>query len=127
MKITYLTHFFPPEVGSSQSRVWEMCQRLFWSGNEVNVITTFPHFPLGRIFDGYKNRLRSKELLEELNVYRTWTFAAANKGFAFRMLDHLAFCASSLFAVPCVRGTEALIVDMPPLFLSGTARVMARP
>ncbi len=126
MKITYLTHFFPPEVGSSQSRVWEMCQRLLRSGNDVNVITTFPHFPLGRIFDGYRNKLIVKEQLDGLPVHRTYTFAAANKGFAFRLMDHLAFCASSLVATPYVRGTEALIVDMPPLFLSGAARVMAR-
>jgi len=103
-----------------------MSQRLLRSGNDVNVITTFPHFPLGRIFDGYKNKLIMKEHLERLAVHRTYTFAAANKGFAFRLMDHLAFCASSLVATPYVRGTEALIVDMPPLFLSGAARVMAR-
>ena len=52
MHILFLTHYFPPEVGAPQARIFETCRQLVELGHEVTVLTGFPHYPGGRIFDG---------------------------------------------------------------------------
>lgn len=125
MNITLLTHYFPPETGAPQTRIWELCQRLAHSGNRIRVVTTFPHYPAGKLYPGFKNKLFLKRQLEDIEVYRTYTYITPNKGFVKRLMNHLSFCVSSFLAIPYVRDTEALIVEMPPLFLGATARLVA--
>lgn len=65
MHILFLSDNFPPEVNAPATRTWEhICE---WEklGAKVTVITCAPNFPKGRVFEGHKNRLYSKEKLSE--------------------------------------------------------------
>ena len=80
MKILFLTDNFPPEVNAPATRTFEHCTEWVKQGAEVTVITCFPNFPQGKIYEGYKNKLYQKESINGITVIRVWSFMAANKG-----------------------------------------------
>jgi len=54
MKILILTQYFPPEVGASQTRLYETVKALQRCALDVEVFTSMPSYPRGEIFDDYK-------------------------------------------------------------------------
>ena len=61
MKILFLTDNFPPEVNAPATRTFEHCTEWVKQGAEVTVITCFPNFPQGKIYEGYKNKLYQRK------------------------------------------------------------------
>lgn len=118
-----LTHYFPPEIGAPQSRLYELAVRLIQAGTRVTVVTGFPNYPTGRVADGYGGRFFMEEDLEGIHVLRTWVFATPNRGFALRLLNHFSFMLSSLAALPRLGAVDVVFVESPPLFL-GVAGIL---
>jgi hypothetical protein len=48
LRATFLTHYFPPEVGPAQLRLFELAKRLIQAGKTVTVLTGFSQLPHGR-------------------------------------------------------------------------------
>lgn len=116
MHILLLTDNFPPEVNAPASRSHEHCRDWVKQGHRVTVITGAPNFPAGRVYEGYKNRLWSRELVDGIDVIRVWTFITANAGIALRTLDFASFMVSALPAALFVRKVDILIGTSPQLF-----------
>ena len=76
MRFLILTQYFPPEVGAPQVRLLAMAKELRRRGHEVDVVTAMPNYPRGEIFPAYKGRLVAHEVLDGLNVTRTWIYPA---------------------------------------------------
>ena len=91
MKILFLTDNFIPEVNAPANRTYEHCKKWVEEGMKVTVITGFPNYPEGKIYEGYKNRLFQKETIEGIHVIRVWTFMAPNSGFFKRILDYISY------------------------------------
>ena len=87
MRILFITDNFPPEVNAPATRTFEHCKEWVKSGDTVTVITCAPNFPKGKVYDGYKNKLFQKEVIEGIEVIRVWSFISANEGFVKRVLD----------------------------------------
>ena len=96
MKVLFITDNFPPESNAPATRTYEHCINWVKMNNEVTVITSFPNFPEGKVYYGYKNKLYSKESLNGINVIRVWTYITRNQGFFRRTIDHISFAFSSL-------------------------------
>ena len=95
MHILLISDNFYPETNAPASRGYEHCKIWVTQGNKVTVITSFPNYPKGKIFSGYKNKLRQKEIIDGINIIRVWTYMAPNAGVWKRMLDHMSFMISS--------------------------------
>ena len=91
MRILFLTDNFPPEVNAPASRTFAHCKNWVKHGHEVTVITCAPNFPLGKVYNGYKNKFYQKEWMEGIKVIRVWSYIAANEGFFKRTLDFISF------------------------------------
>lgn len=70
MKILVVTQYFHPET----FRVNDLCSELVERGHEVTVLTGFPQYPQGRIYDGYGFRKPYEKYwhgvkIERVNVY----------------------------------------------------------
>ena len=61
MRVCFLTHYFPPEVGAPQTRIELLARTLAARGVAVTVHTCFPHYPSGIIPAPYSNRLMARE------------------------------------------------------------------
>ena len=110
-----LTHYFPPEVGAPQARLFELARRLVALGVSVTVVTGFPNYPTGVVAEGYRGRLGMREQMEGVRVLRTWVFATPNRGFAKRLLNHFSFAMSSVFAMRRSGPADVIFVESPPL------------
>jgi glycosyltransferase involved in cell wall biosynthesis len=126
VRVTFLTHYYPPEVGAPQARIGALAAGLARGGDEVTVHTGFPNYPDGRIKPPYRNRPRTEETLDGVRVVRSAVFASPNTGFSGRLANHLSFSASALATAPTTGAAEVLVVESPPLFLAGAAIPYAR-
>lgn len=87
MHILFLTDNFYPEGNATASRVYERaCYWVKW-GHQVTVITSVPNFPVGKVFEGYKNKWYQSEIIDGIRVVRVKTFIHPNKGKVLRILD----------------------------------------
>ena len=123
MHILFLTDNFPPEVNAPASRSFEHCREWVKQGHTVTVVTGAPNFPQGKVYDGYKNKIRQVELMEGIKVIRVWTYITANEGFVRRILDYLSFMVSATFASFFVR-KPALVIGTSPQFFTACAACM---
>ena len=124
MKIIFLTDNFPPEVNAPATRTFEHCTEWVKQGAEVTVITCFPNFPQGKIYEGYKNKLYQKESINGITVIRVWSFMAANKGVIKRLLDFNSY-AIMAFIVGVFCRTDLIIGTSPQFFTAISARFLS--
>jgi len=97
IKILFLSDNYPPEVNAPASRTYEHIQQWIRNGAEVTIITCAPNFPHGKVFEGYRNRLFFKEIVDGVTVIRVWSYITANEGFAKRILDYISYSITSFF------------------------------
>ena len=97
---------------------------LFRSGAEVTVITCFPNFPGGKIYEGYRHKLYRKETIEGIKVIRLWTYVAANKGIVRRSLDYLSFGVISFF-VGLFSSFDVIVATSPQFFTAVSAGMIS--
>ena len=120
MRILFITDNFPPEINAPANRTFEHCREWVKLGAEVTVITCFPNFPKGKVFEGYKNSWRKEEVIEGIRVIRVWSFITANNGFVKRILDYISFGVSSFLNGLFIK-TDLIIGTSPQFFSAMSA------
>ncbi len=123
MKILFLTDNFPPEVNAPATRTLEHCREWVKAGHEVTVITCHPNYPVGKVYDGYKNSWKTKEVVEGINVIRVWTYITSNKGFLKRILDYISFSFTSFFAGLFLK-CDVIVATSPQFFTALSGRTL---
>lgn len=123
MKILFLSHYFPPEGNAPASRVYEMAKWWVRSGHQVRVITCVPNVPLGKVYEGYRNRLYQREVVDGIEVVRVWTYLAANRGTVRRIMNYVSYMVMAIFAG--LRGPRPdLLIATSPQFFCGWAGLL---
>ncbi len=127
MRILYLSQYFPPEVGATQTRAYEMARHLVSVGHQVTMLTEVPNHPSGIIPPEYRGKLYEKSSLEGIDVIRVWVKASPEKTFASRMLFYLSYMVSAALAgLILARGRyDLLYATSPPLFVGGAALALS--
>ncbi|MFT5519472.1 MAG: colanic acid biosynthesis glycosyl transferase WcaI [Enterobacterales bacterium] len=97
MKIVFISQWYYPEP---DGRVSALAEGLVEKGHEVTVITAFPNYPQGKIYDGYKVSLFQREAINGVNVIRLPIFADHSHSVIKRMLNYLSFFLSLFFLAP---------------------------
>ncbi|MBP3193819.1 glycosyltransferase family 4 protein [Natronogracilivirga saccharolytica] len=115
MNILFITDNFPPEVNAPATRTYEHCKEWVRQGARVTVITGAPNFPQGKVFDGYKNKLYQKEVVDGIQVVRVWTYITRNQGFMRRTLDYLSFAFTS-FLAGLFQKADVIVATSPQFF-----------
>lgn len=126
MKILFLTDNFPPEVNAPASRTFEHCREWVRLGHEVTVVTGAPNFPAGKVFPGYRNRLRQVELVDGIRVVRVYTYIAPNEGVFRRTLDYLSFMVSGGIAALFAPKPDVVVGTSPQFFVAIAAYMVSR-
>lgn len=124
MRILFLTDNFPPEVNAPASRTYDHAKEWVKAGHDVTVITCFPNFPKGKVYDGYRNKLYQREQVGGINVIRVWSYIAANKGFFKRTLDFISFSITSFIAGLFVK-TDVIVATSPQFFTALSGRTLS--
>ena len=90
MKILVICQYYYPEP----FKVHDLCEALVSEGHEVDVVTSFPNYPMGEIYEGYKNGGHKDEVINGVNVHRVFTIGRKN-GFLFRIANYYAYSLAS--------------------------------
>ncbi|MEZ2744901.1 glycosyltransferase family 4 protein [Halopseudomonas bauzanensis] len=88
MRILFVSQLFDPEYsikGLSLMRHWVE------QGHEVEVVTTFPNYPTGRVFPGYKRMFKQVEEIDGVRVVRLWSHISHSKSKISRAASYLSF------------------------------------
>lgn len=97
MKILYVTQFFPPESIAAAFRAYENVMLWQSDGEQPTVFTTYPNYPTGRIFSGYKNKLLNLETINGIHVVRSKIIVKKKASFFNRILNMSSFFTFGLF------------------------------
>ncbi|ACV06862.1 glycosyltransferase family 4 protein [Kytococcus sedentarius] len=103
MKIGIISHWYDPEGGAAAGP-GTIARALRDRGHDVHVVTGFPIYPRGEIFEGYRNRPYQREVLEGVTVHRCAIYPSHDTSAAKRMANYLSFAASSSVVAPKVLG-----------------------
>jgi glycosyltransferase involved in cell wall biosynthesis len=127
LKILYMSHYFPPEVNAPAARVSEMAQRWAENGADVTVLTCFPNHPNGIIPEEYRGMWHCRERRGDVNVVRTYVYAAVNKGLFRRIINYLSFMFSSIFVgTGMSKRPDILIATSPQFFVAVAGYIISR-
>jgi hypothetical protein len=96
MKILIISQYFPPEMGAPQARLYELAMIVQNKGHQVTVLTAMPNYPTGKVFAGYRWRIRHKEEMHGMRIVRTAIYPSKSSRFIPRLLSYLSFCLSSV-------------------------------
>ncbi|HEX8743017.1 MAG TPA: glycosyltransferase [Thermoleophilaceae bacterium] len=120
-RIVFLTHYFHPEVGASQTRILECARLLHQRGYDVTVLTGFPNYPDGVIPHPYRRKLLDSETVDGFRVLRSAVYPAPNRGFAKRLVNHASFAVSATLTSWRAGHADVVIAETPPLFTAVAA------
>jgi glycosyltransferase involved in cell wall biosynthesis len=123
MRILYLSQYFPPEAGATQTRAYEMGRNFVRLGNPVTMLAELPNHPSGIFPPEYRGMLYQRADLEGIDVIRVWVKASPVKTFHSRMLFYLSYmCTASIAGLFLARGHYDLVyASSPPLFVGASA------
>tara|TARA_B100000925_G_C21970220_1_gene457517 strand:+ start:76 stop:1290 length:1215 start_codon:yes stop_codon:yes gene_type:complete len=108
-----MTQWFDPEP---TFKGLLFAKELVSRGFEVEVITGFPNYPGGKLYDGYHLRLIQKEVIEGVSVTRLPLFPSHDKSKLGRVANYLSFALSSLFyGLFFANRPDVIYVYQPPL------------
>lgn len=120
MKILFITDNFPPEVNAPATRTYEHVKEWQKRGAVVTIITCTPNFPHGQVYEGYKNKLYQKEIIDGIEVIRVWSYITSNSGFIKRILDYMSF-AFMAFWVGLFQKQDIIVATSPQFFTTWAA------
>jgi len=122
MRILYLSQYFPPEAGATQTRAYEMARNLVRLGHQVTMIAEIPNHPSGIIPPDYRGKLIERTDLEGIDVIRVWVKTSPVKNFRQRIVFYLSFMLASILAgLFRARGHFDLVyATSPPLFVGAS-------
>ena len=123
MKILYLTQWFDPEPFFKGINYVKKMKK---KGHHVEVLTGFPNYPTGKLYDGYKIKLWKKEKINGISVIRTALFPSHSRSKIGRIINYFSFAMSStLFGLIKIKNNFDLIyVYHPPITVGLTALIM---
>jgi glycosyltransferase involved in cell wall biosynthesis len=125
LRVCFLTHYFPPEVGAPQTRIDLLAHTLGARGAAVTVHTTFPHYPSGVITPPYRNRALMREQRYGIPIVRSAVYPAPNRGFVRRLANHASFALSALLTSPATGALDVVVAESPPLFTGASGALYA--
>jgi glycosyltransferase involved in cell wall biosynthesis len=121
MKILYISQYYPPEMGAPSARVSELSREWVKRGHQVTVLTAFPHHPHGRKRKEDVGVLTRREKDGEVEIVRTYVFAARNSGFLLRIISYLSFMISAMMIGIWRVGRPDVVIATSPQLFTGVA------
>ena len=129
MKVLIVTDKYWPEVGAAPSRLANMAEGLCACGCEVDVLTSLPNYPKGRIFEGYRDCLFRQEKQNGITIFRYWVKATVSKKPLARIANMFSFaCVMWLFSFrrKLIKSYDRIIIQTPSLVAATSAMIMMK-
>lgn len=90
-KILVICQYYKPEP----FRISDICEEMVQRGHEVQVVTGYPNYPEGILYDGYGKGKHIDEVINGVKVHRCFTIPRET-GIAKRMMNYYSYAISSI-------------------------------
>lgn len=107
MQVLIVTQYYPPEKAVIAPAI---AQGLVAKGHNVKVLTGFPNYPEGKVFPGYKQSWRSRELHDGIEVLRVPLWADHSTSPLRRIFNYVSFALTSATARGFARDADVIYV-----------------
>ena len=113
MKILLLTQLFQPEP--AHIRGLKFAKALIEAGNEVEVLTGFPNYPNGKIYQGYNIRLFQREIIDGVPIVRVALYPSHDQSGVRRFLCYVSFALmASLLGLFLMKRPDVVFICQGP-------------
>ncbi len=112
MRVVIVSQYYRPERALIPST---LAEGLLARGHEVRVLTSFPNYPFGRIYEGFERKRRHVERLNGVLVRRVPMYLDHSSRPLRRMLNYATFAVSSGLAGRFVRGADVIYIYAPQM------------
>jgi glycosyltransferase involved in cell wall biosynthesis len=116
LRVLVLAQYFSPDMGGGSTRATNVVKGLLSKGCNVTVVAAFPHYPHGKVPSQYRRKAVVSERFGAAKVFRVWVPALPHSSPLKRVVLHLCFVVSSLFALPFVGKVNVVWGTNPNLF-----------
>lgn len=114
MRILLLSYFYQPEPNDVKAHL--LGKELAARGHDVTAVTTFPNYPHGEIYPGYKQKWRQWEVKDGVKLLRVPLYPDHSRSSIKRALSYGSFMASVSTLTPLLtRRADVMWVFHPPL------------
>ena len=121
LRVLLLTQFFDPE---QTVKGLAFAKALRDRGCDVEVLTGFPNYPGGKIFDGYRLRLYQRDEMDGIPVHRVWLYPSHDQNGKRRAMNYASFALSAAANLWRVRKPDVVYVHHPPATIGMPARLL---
>lgn len=119
-----ISQWYEPETGSA-AHPTAIARALVARGHEVKVLTGFPSYPLGRVYDGYRMSLRAHEERDGVSLLRVPDSPSHDNSGLRRAMSLTSFAASATAQVGWLRDVDVCLTYLTPATV-GTAAMSLR-
>jgi glycosyltransferase involved in cell wall biosynthesis len=124
MKILVFSSFFPPEIGAAPMRIFEHASYWITEGHDVTIVTNVPNSPMGKIYEGYINRMFQEEAYCGIKVKRVFTVPAGKQMSKWRRA--ISFVASIfMYCLAAVKEPKPDVVIATAPYFTGIPGILA--
>lgn len=123
MRIGMISQWYEPETGSA-AHPTAIAQALHRRGHQVDVITALPSYPLGRIYPGYRRRIRQFEDRDGVRLMRVPDVPSHDQSALRRALSLTSFASSATAQVGWLRNADACLVYLTPATVGAAAMAL---
>ncbi|MFB8368099.1 glycosyltransferase family 4 protein [Pseudarthrobacter sp. NPDC055928] len=113
-----LTQWFAPEQFSLPN---SLSEQSVLAGDDVRVLTGFPSYPFGKIYDGYSQESSFRENIAGAEVYRVSSFLSHDANAKNRMRTFLSFAVASIRRAHVLADMDVIYVYATPMTASMAA------
>ena len=107
MRIAIVTQYYAPEsIRIPESLATELVSR----GHSVRVITGYPNYPSGRIFDGYRMRFNDVAEVNDVELRRVPLYISHSYNALARFLNYFSFAVSAAMFGWWIRRADVVYV-----------------
>lgn len=120
MNILVISQYYYPEP----FKVTDICEELVKQGHNVTVVSGVPNYPMGKFYQGYKNKHNQIETINGVNIYRCFT-VARKKGVFKRFLNYYSYVFSSIKFVKNLKEDfdVVLVYQLSPVIMANAGVV----
>ncbi|MEM6786201.1 MAG: glycosyltransferase family 4 protein [Myxococcota bacterium] len=125
MKVLICSQFFDPEP---VPKGLAFARAIAAQGHDVEVLTGFPNYPGGRIYDGFRLRAYDASRTEDgIRVHRCWLYPSHDRSAVRRMANYGSFAMSAtVLGALKLRRPDVIFAYHPPLTISIPALILSR-
>lgn len=118
MRVIFLTITFHPEPAIHGL---PLAKCLAARGHDIKVLTTFPQYPIGRVYPGYRMRLWQWETIDGIRILRVPIYPSHDNSAARRILTYLSFALTASTIGAALIGPADLVYLYEPPPTNGLA------